>query len=273
MSGFKNRSDEFEVPLYAEYPSELNFYTNEVGNSSGKLNNEGMYEESANRLTKNLEFSCLDSTVSNQSDYYTHTRLFSSTQSDVTESEFAEEPPLLEELGIDPKLIFERCRTVLNPFQTDGQFDVKLLYETELAGPAALCILLGICLLLSGGKALFGYVYGLVMISCFAMYILLTLMTTKCVVPVGMTECAITLGSVASILGYCLLPVVVLSILGVFLSLCSPLGCVYAALAVMWSSLSASGLFVRMSGDAQQRLLVAYPCVLLYGTFALIIIF
>ncbi|KDR21473.1 CCR4-NOT transcription complex subunit 6-like-B [Zootermopsis nevadensis] len=172
------------------------------------------------------------------------------------ECEFAEEPPLLEELGINPNRIFEKSLAVLNPFHSNGHFDINLLYETDLAGPAALCIILGTCLLLTGGKANFGYVYGLVIVSCIAMYILLTLMTAEGILPFG---------SVASVLGYCLLPVVLLSFLGVISSLYSSLGFMCAVLAVMWSSLSASKLFASMSGDAQQRLLIAYPCALLYG--------
>jgi hypothetical protein len=266
MSGYKKRNNECEISLDNAYPND--FDTNKVGNINiGTLNFqtfEGMYDEDVNNPTNKPGVSYLNPAVSNQIAYDAYTRSFSLTQSDGMECEFAEEPPLLEELGINPNRIFEKSLTVLNPFHSNGRFDANLLYETDLAGPAALCIILGTCLLLTGGKAHFGYVYGLVTISCIAMFILLTLMTTEGIMP---------LGSVASVLGYCLLPVVLLSILGVFLSLYSSLGFMCAVLAVMWSSLSASKLFVSMSGDTQQRLLIAYPCVLLYGTFALIIVF
>jgi hypothetical protein len=175
-----------------------------------------------------------------------------------------EEPPLLEELGISTDRIFEKCVAVLKPFHSDVNSNVNILCETDLAGPVALCILFSACLLLAGSKAHFGYVYGLVMISCIAMYILLTLMITK-----G----SVTFGSVASVLGYCLLPVVVLSVFGIFLPLYSIVGCMCAGLAVIWSSLSASKLFVMMSGDPQQRPLIAYACILLYGAFALAVVF
>lgn len=263
MFGHKKRSDNSSVSWDQAYRSD--FDTNEVNMETlNFVTLEGMYEEDVSNTTNNSYMSNLNPGVSNQGAYDAHTRSFSLTQPEDMECEFAEEPPLLEELGINPNRIFEKSLAVLNPFHSNGHFDINLLYETDLAGPAALCIILGTCLLLTGGKANFGYVYGLVIVSCIAMYILLTLMTAEGILPFG---------SVASVLGYCLLPVVLLSFLGVISSLYSSLGFMCAVLAVMWSSLSASKLFASMSGDAQQRLLIAYPCALLYGTFALIIVF
>jgi len=268
MSGYVHKNDEFELSWHATYPADFRFDTNKVENvNSATLSFQtfhGMYEENINNPTNEPGLSYLGPVVSSEGSCDAYTRTFSSAQSDGTQRDFEEEPPLLEELGISPTRIFEKSVAVLNPFRTGRTFDVNMLYETDFAGPAALCILLGSCLLLTGGKVPFGYVYGLVMMSCLAMYVLLTLMTTK-----G----SVTLGSVASVLGYCLLPIVILSAFGVFLPLYSSLGFVCAVLAVMWSSLAASKLFVMMLGDTQQRPLIAYPCTLLYGTFALIIVF
>lgn len=259
MSGYEHKSDSFEVTCDLVYPSDFND-TNKMGNITSVTANfrtsEEMYEEPV--------VPYFDPTVCSQGARDAHTRSLTSTQSDGKRCGFEEEPPLLEELGINPSRIFEKSLAVLNPFHSHGLFDVNLLYETDLAGPAALCILLGACLMLAGSKAHFGYVYGLVMINCIAMYVLLTLMTTESIV---------TFVSTISVIGYCLLPIVVLSVFGVFLPLYNPLGFICAALAVMWSSLSASKLFVKMSGDTQQRPLIAYACALLYGTFVLIIVF
>lgn len=187
---------------------------------------------------------------------------------DVTKgnSDFDDEPPLLEELGIDPDRIIAKTLAVLNPFHSQGVTDDAnfLLQDSDLAGPGLFCLLLGACLLLSGGKVPFGYIYGLAMISCIVMYILLNLMTTTV---------NITLASVASVLGYCLLPVVGLSGLGIFVPLTGIFGLVAGLFIVFWCALSASRLFVTMSSDPQQRPLVAYPCCLLYGVFALLVIF
>jgi hypothetical protein len=268
MSGYVHKSDEFELSWHATYPADFRFDKNEVENVNNATLNfqtfQGMYEEDINNPTNEPGVSYLGPVVSSEGSCGAYTRTFSSAESYGTQCDFEEEPPLLEELGISPTRIFEKSLAVLNPFRTGRTFDVNLLHETDFAGPAALCVLLGSCLLLAGGKVPFGYVYGLVMMSCFAMYVLLTLMTT---------EGSVTLGSVASVLGYCLLPIVILSAFGVFLPLYSSLGFVCAVLAVMWSSLAASKLFVMMLGDTQQRPLIAYPCTLLYGTFALIVVF
>ena len=177
-----------------------------------------------------------------------------------------EEPPLLEELGINPDRILRKTLAVLNPFHRSGQIDDAsyLLQDSDLAGPVANCLLLAGFLLLAGSKAHFGYVYGLAMTSCILMYILLSLMTSTS---------NITLSSVASVLGYCLLPVVALAGFSVFSSLQGAAGLVLAVLTVTWATLSASRLFCTMSGEKNQRLLIAYPCVLLYGVFTLIVIF
>lgn len=267
MSGYVHKNAEFELSWHDTYAADFRFDTNKVENvNSATLNSQtlqGMYEEDINNPA-NEPGSYLGPVLSSEGSCDAYTRTFLSAQSDGTQCDFEEEPPLLEELGISPTRIFEKSLAVLNPFRTGRTFDVTLLYETDFAGPAALCVLLGSCLLLAGGKVPFGYVYGLVMMSCLAMYVLLTLMTK---------EGSVTLGSVASVLGYCLLPIVILSAIGVFLPLYNSLGFVCAVLAVMWSSLAASKLFVMMLGDTQQRPLIAYPCTLLYGTFALIVVF
>lgn len=176
------------------------------------------------------------------------------------------EPPLLEELGIDPDRIMQKTLAVLNPFHRRAQIDDAnyLLQDSDLAGPVAFWLLLAACLMLAGSKAHFGYVYGLAVTSCFLMYILLTLMSNA-----G----NITFMSVSSVLGYCILPVVALSGFKIFIYLKGTASLIAAILTVLWSTVSASRLFVVMSGDEKQRLLIAYPCVLLYGVFTLIVIF
>lgn len=46
-----------------------------------------------------------------------------------------------------------------------------------------------------------------------------------------------------------------------------------SGLAILWCSFSAAKLFAAALDMTQQRVLVAYPCALLYGMFALITIF
>ncbi|XP_010765745.1 protein YIPF7-like [Notothenia coriiceps] len=116
-----------------------------------------------------------------------------------------EEPSLLEELGINFNHIWQKTLTVLNPFKpADG----SIMNETDLTGPVLFCVALGVTLMMAG-KAHFGYVYGLSATACIGMYVLLSLMSSL----------AVSYGCVASVLGYCLLPMVGISAVAVFCSL------------------------------------------------------
>lgn len=62
---------------------------------------------------------------------------------------------------------------------------------------------------LQSGKIQFGYVYGISALGCLGMYFLLNLMSVT----------GVSFGCVASVLGYCLLPMILLSSFAVLLSL------------------------------------------------------
>lgn len=178
-----------------------------------------------------------------------------------------DEPPLLEELEIFPDRILEKVLAVLNPLRGHSLTDDAeyLTKESDLAGPIAFCLLLAASLFVAGKNAHFGYIYGISMISSILMYCLLSLMSAA--------TGTFTLSTVGSILGYCLIPIVGLSLLGIFFKLSGPVGLALAILTVIWSSVSASRLFVAVSGDKQQQPLIAYPCLLVYGVFTLLIVF
>ncbi|XP_062991429.1 protein YIPF7 [Elgaria multicarinata webbii] len=172
---------------------------------------------------------------------------------------FDEEPPLLEELGINFDHIWQKTLTVLNPAKpADG----SIMNETDLTGPMVFCLALGATLLLAG-KVHFGYVYGISAIGCIAVHALLNLMSIA----------SVSYGCVASVLGYCLLPMVILSAYAVFFSLQGILGTLLAVVIVGWCSLSASKIFTSALAMEGQQFLVAYPCTLLYGLFALMTVF
>uniref|UniRef100_A0A8C6YZM5 Yip1 domain family member 7 n=1 Tax=Nothoprocta perdicaria TaxID=30464 RepID=A0A8C6YZM5_NOTPE len=164
---------------------------------------------------------------------------------------FDDEPPLLEELGINFDHIWQKTLTVLNPMKpADG----SIMNETDLTGPIVFCLALGATLLMAG-KVHFSYVYGMSAIGCLAMYTLLNLMSIT----------GVSHGCVASVLGYCLLPIVILS--------GSADNMQAALLVVGWCSLSASKIFTSALAMEGQQLLIAYPCALLYGLFALLTVF
>ncbi|XP_044259725.1 protein YIPF5-like [Tribolium madens] len=180
--------------------------------------------------------------------------------------DFEEEPPLLEELEIYPDRILQKMLAVLNPFHSHGLTDDAdyLNKDPDLAGPIFFYLILAVCLFLSGNKAHFGYIYGISVLSCLMMYCLLSLMTAQSVFNVT---------TVASVLGYSLIPIVGLSVFGVFFSLKGLFGAILATLSVMWSSISASRLFVAISGDREQQPLFAYPCALVSAVYVLLVVF
>lgn len=170
-----------------------------------------------------------------------------------------DEPPLLEELGIDPDAILQKTLNVLNPLR---HTDPSILQDTDLAGPLAFCLAFGSLLLLSG-KVHFGYIYGIGLLGCVGLYGLLNLMSLQ----------GASLGVVVSVLGYCLLPMVGLAAFNVLVSLQGSIGTILTSSAILWCSWSASKLFVTAFEMHHQQPLVAYPCALFYAIFALITIF
>jgi len=174
-------------------------------------------------------------------------------------SAFDDEPPLLEELGINPDHILQKTLTVLNPWRTTDQAAAG---DSDLAGPLCFCLAFGSLLMLSG-KLHFNYIYGIGLLGCLAIYALLNLMTIT-----GVAIC-----TVVSVIGYCLLPIVGLSGLAVLFSLTGLIGKFLTVLAVAWCTASSSKLFVTALEMRDQQVLVAYPCGLLYSVFALITMF
>ncbi|XP_073468361.1 protein YIPF7 isoform X1 [Aquarana catesbeiana] len=172
---------------------------------------------------------------------------------------FEDEPPLLEELGINFNHIWQKTLTVLNPWKpADG----SIMNETDLTGPLMFCFALGSTLLLAG-KIHFGYMYTMSIFGCLGIHALLNLMSFT----------GVSHGCVASVLGYCLLPMVILSCFAIILSLQGIAGTLLAVTIIVWCSFSASKIFISTLAMEGQQLLVAYPCALFYGLFALLTVF
>lgn len=185
-----------------------------------------------------------------------------------SDDEYTNEPPLLDELEIYPIRIIEKSLAILNPFHA-GELTNNPHYlfdETDLAGPIIFCMTLATTLFLSGGKSNFGYIYGLSIISVLGMFALITLMCNS-------REHFITLTGVASILGYSILPIVSLSVFGMFFSLHTSFGLLMTTGAIGLATYGASRIFCIMTRNPEQLFLFAYPCALLYITFVLLVLF
>ena len=115
------------------------------------------------------------------------------------------------ELDINPSHIIDKSLAVLNPlhkFSPNHARDAHMMDDTDLAGPLLFCFVFGMLLLLNG-KSQFGYVYGVALMGVISIYLLLNLMS----------ESGIDGWRVTSVLGYCLLPLCLLSALDVFVRL------------------------------------------------------
>ena len=183
-------------------------------------------------------------------------------------AEFEDEPPLLEELGINVEHIIAKTRSVVLPFSRfKGTIsDSAVIQDGDLAGPIALGLLLGGELMLSG-KLQFGYIYGFGLFGCVSMTLILNFMSP---------HDAISIWTVTSILGYSLLPVNLLAALKLFvvnLGNLQLLGQFLGFLTVLWSTVASTRLMEQGCGMRDQRYLIAYPIGLLYTAFVMITIF
>lgn len=169
------------------------------------------------------------------------------------------EPPLLEELGINFKHVQTKGLTVLNPFKA---VDKHIMDDTDLAGPLIFCLAFGAFLLLAG-KLQFGYVYGLSFTGGSSIYLLLNLMS----------DYGVSFSQTASVLGYCLLPMVILSVFNFILGLPGLIGYIFPCFSVLWCTYSASNMFTAVLSMTSQKALVAYPIGLFYSLFALLCVF
>ncbi|KAJ9127949.1 hypothetical protein QFC24_000234 [Naganishia onofrii] len=113
---------------------------------------------------------------------------------------FEGEPGLMEEIGVNPSHILAKSLTVLNPLR---RVDEHIMDDADLAGPLVFCFGFALVLLLSG-KPQFSYIYGVAALGTTAIYLLLNVMS----------ETGIDAYRTASVLGYCLLPMVGLGGIG-----------------------------------------------------------
>jgi hypothetical protein len=114
--------------------------------------------------------------------------------------------------------------------------------DSDLAGPIIFCFLFGGFLLLSG-KAHFEYIYGVALVGVFSIYGILNLMSDH----------GIDGYRAASVLGYSLLPMVLLSCLSGILQLSHGyIGLILSAVSVFWCTYSASLIFVTVLSMNEQ---------------------
>ncbi|CAL8581235.1 hypothetical protein XPA_006936 [Xanthoria parietina] len=199
------------------------------------------------------------------------------------------EPPLLEELGVNFGHIKGKTLTVLNPLAPISQ---HIMDDSDLAGPILFFLLFGTFLLFSG-KVHFGYIYGLALVGSLSLHTIFSLMSPP---PdhespphshppasshhghshpndLGNLNSTLTFPRSASVLGYCLLPLVLTSLVGVVAPMDTLGGYVGSTLAIVWCTYSSSGMFCAVGRMRSMRGLVAYPLGLFYTGFGIMGIF
>lgn len=153
--------------------------------------------------------------------------------------------------------------------------------DSDLAGPIIFFVLFGFFLLFSG-KVHFGYIYGLALLGSTALHWILSLMSppldshttsqSPSQAPSHLSS-TLTFPRSASVLGYCLLPLVLTSLVGIVFPMDGPLGYVLTSAAVFWCTYSSSAMFCAVGRMTGMRGLVAYPLALFYVGFGIMGIF
>jgi hypothetical protein len=162
--------------------------------------------------------------------------------------------------------------------------------DSDLAGPILFFFLFGTFLLFSG-KVHFGYIYGVALLGCTSLHFILSLMSPPLTAAdtqshhdhPGHTSAAtpgsahlsstLTFPRSASVLGYCLLPLVLTSLIGIVVPMDSIVGYILTTLAISWCTYSASGMFCAVGRMRGMRGLVAYPLAMFYVGFGIMGIF
>ena len=189
--------------------------------------------------------------------------------------------------------------TVLNPL---ARVDQHIMDDSDLFGPIIFCLLFGTFLLLAG-KVHFGYIYGLAAIGSVSLHVIFSLMSNPQLdaadaaahmspgaAPYGQSAAGpggssvthdhagalpstLTFFRSCSVIGYCLLPLVLTSLVGVVLPMDTAAGYLLTSAAVAWCTYSSSGMFCAVGRMRSMRPLVAYPLMLFYVGFGIMGIF
>lgn len=168
--------------------------------------------------------------------------------------------------------------------------------DSDLYGALLYIVLYGTFLLLSG-KVFYGYIYGVAVFGTVSLHLILSLMSpaldtsAASTTPganaadptnydphmkpdsVGHFSATLTFQRSASVLGYCFLPLVMTSLMGIMIPMDTMFGYLLTTAAVGWCTYSSSGMFCAVARMSGMRGLVAYPLALFYVVFGIMGIF
>lgn len=167
-----------------------------------------------------------------------------------------EDIPLLEDLGVNMKNIKQKIISIL----TLRKIDKTFFDESDQAGPFFIICVFALTLVLQK-KTCFGYLYGISVIGSILVFLLLNLMSKN--------E-SILLYDTISILGYNLIPIVLLSVLKIIIHGTGIFTNILCIFVILFSSLSATRFFETALEMQNQRFLIFYPVALFYTCFVLV---
>eukprot|EP00245_Coleochaete_scutata_P011873 TRINITY_DN4497_c0_g1_i1.p1 TRINITY_DN4497_c0_g1~~TRINITY_DN4497_c0_g1_i1.p1 ORF type:complete len:259 (+),score=31.21 TRINITY_DN4497_c0_g1_i1:92-868(+) len=174
---------------------------------------------------------------------------------------FEDEPPLLEELGINIPHITKKTLSILNPLR----LNTDLHDDGDMSGPIIFCVIFGLCQLLHQ-KVHFGVILGWGFVASLFLYTVFNLL-------VGNSQCGVDLYRTCSLVGYSLIPMILFSCIS-FFTFGPIVKVVLAVLSVLWCVRTSSGLLMALVPHAEeQRWLIAYACALVYTAFSLLVVF
>ncbi|XP_015898744.1 uncharacterized protein LOC107432180 [Ziziphus jujuba] len=174
---------------------------------------------------------------------------------------FEDEEPLLDELGIHPDQIWKKTKSILNPFRVNP----AVHKDSDLSGP--IFLYMSLCLFqLLAGKIQFGVILGWIVVSSIFLYVVFNMLAGR--------NGNLDLHTCTSVVGYCMLPVVILSAASLFVPQGGFVRFGIAAIFVLWATRVCTGLMVALAdGGDEHRGLIAYACFLIYTLFSLLVIF
>ncbi|KAG2682945.1 hypothetical protein I3843_10G008500 [Carya illinoinensis] len=174
---------------------------------------------------------------------------------------FEDEEPLLDELGIHPDQIWKKTRAILNPLRVNA----AVHEDSDLSGPILLYMCLCLFQLLSG-KIQFGVILGWIVVSSIFLYVVFNMLAGR--------NGNLKLHTCTSVVGYCMLPVVIFSAVSLFLPQAGAVRFAIASVFVFWATRVCTGLMSALAdGGDEHRGLIAYACFLIYTLFSLLVIF
>lgn len=169
-----------------------------------------------------------------------------------------DEAPLLDELGVDPRRIFEKAWRAALPWRAPAP---DLLEDRDLAGPLLFHLLFGALLALRG-RSCFRYLYSFNVVSVLVLHFVFALMSPR----------DVDLSHTASIFGYGALPLVPLAALSLFVE-DAHLEAALALAAGAACTAIATRMYTRVFGLGDRVPLVAVPVFLFYAMFLFLVVF